>query len=95
MVRTCLDSEELAERAAQIFVEQCKKLIEQSGRFKVALSGGNTPERTYALLSESAFRKKLTGPVYLFSGETNDVCLTIARIAIMEWHRELFFQNYS
>jgi 6-phosphogluconolactonase len=45
------DAESLAQAAAAHFVEHAQRAIRLRGRFSVALAGGSTPRRTYALLA--------------------------------------------
>lgn len=45
------DARELSEAAAQIFVEEARRRISESGRFAVALAGGSTPRMTYEILA--------------------------------------------
>ncbi len=51
-VRVFEDPRDLAEAAAESFVEQARKAIEDSGRFAVALAGGSTPKRAYEVLAK-------------------------------------------
>ena len=51
--------EALAYGAAKLFVEQFQLAVHRSGRFSVLLSGGNTPRRTYELLSISPFKDQV------------------------------------
>jgi len=51
-VRTFRDLQALSEAAAQEIVAIARASIAARGRFTVALSGGNTPKRTYELLAE-------------------------------------------
>jgi 6-phosphogluconolactonase len=51
--------EQLAEQAAEIFVESAQRAIAAKGTFAVALSGGNTPAALYSLLAEGPFRSSL------------------------------------
>jgi 6-phosphogluconolactonase len=45
------DARELSEAAAQVFVEEARRGIDESGRFAVALAGGSTPKMTYEILA--------------------------------------------
>lgn len=49
-IEISLDSEILAQRAADIFVKEVQKALEIKEQFFVALSGGNTPKHFYELL---------------------------------------------
>lgn len=53
-LRTCATPEEVAISAADIFEEQSATAIARKGQFRVALSGGSTPKRTYQLLAHRA-----------------------------------------
>ena len=46
----CPDSNDLAIRAADYIVRCAQDAVRKRGRFAIALSGGSTPEQTYALL---------------------------------------------
>lgn len=46
--------QELAVRAAQLFVDEAERAVRDRGRFTVALSGGSTPKRLYELLADPA-----------------------------------------
>ena len=50
-LRVYSDARELSEAAAQIFVEEARRRISESGRFAVALAGGSTPKATYEILA--------------------------------------------
>lgn len=50
------DPESLSRAAAEMFVEKARQAVQAGGRFSVALSGGNTPKRTYELLAQPPFR---------------------------------------
>ena len=70
MIRLFDDGESLSRAAADLFVEQARKAIDRRGRFSVALSGGNTPTRTYALLAASPRREQVPWPrVHVFWGD--------------------------
>jgi 6-phosphogluconolactonase len=49
-LRVYSDSRELSEAAAQMFVEEARRRIDESGRFAVALAGGSTPKMAYEIL---------------------------------------------
>ncbi len=49
----CNDPDALAVRAADLVIQTARDAIAQRGRFTFALSGGSTPEKTYALLAEA------------------------------------------
>lgn len=50
--RICKDAEEVASAAADLFIDISAAAIREHGKFRVALSGGSTPKRTYQLLAE-------------------------------------------
>ncbi len=50
-LRVFNDARELSEAAAQLFVEEARSRIDESGRFAVALAGGSTPKMTYEILA--------------------------------------------
>ncbi len=51
-VRVFEDPRDLEEAAAESFVEQARKAIEDTERFAVALAGGSTPKRAYEVLAK-------------------------------------------
>ncbi len=66
----CEDKEQLAQRAADLFLQIAHRSIEERGRFVAALSGGSTPERTYTLLAQPERAAQLDwNKVYLFFGD--------------------------
>jgi 6-phosphogluconolactonase len=52
-IRTFSGLEELSRAAASEIVRIARESISQRGRFSIALSGGNTPKRTYQLLVDA------------------------------------------
>jgi 6-phosphogluconolactonase len=50
-LRVYNDAPKLSEAAAQIFVEEVRRRIDESGRFAVALAGGSTPKMAYEILA--------------------------------------------
>ena len=46
------DPAALARRAAQYFLEMTREAVEARGRARIAISGGNTPKATFALLAD-------------------------------------------
>lgn len=50
-IRPCADPEEIARRAAALFLDVTRSAVKQRGRCSVALAGGSTPRRTYELLA--------------------------------------------
>jgi len=70
MIRLFDDAESLSRAAADLFVEQASRAVQARGRFTVALSGGRTPRRTYALLAADPRREKTSWPdVHVFWGD--------------------------
>jgi 6-phosphogluconolactonase len=47
------DAESLARRAVELFVSSARDAIRSSGRFHVAISGGQTPKRFFEMLADS------------------------------------------
>jgi len=58
-VVVCEDAEDLARRAASLFIDIVCGAISCRGSAKVALSGGSTPEKMYRLLTEPENASKL------------------------------------
>lgn len=66
----CRDAEELNRKAAERFVGLAQQAEQERGRFTVALSGGSTPRRLYALLATPEYRERIPWPrVHLFWGD--------------------------
>jgi 6-phosphogluconolactonase len=64
------DLEALSRAAAELFARQAQEAAAQRGRFSVALSGGNTPKRTYELLAQPPLRDQVPWPqVHVFWGD--------------------------
>lgn len=61
--------EEMSRRAAETFAETAERKIRAKGSFNVALSGGKTPERLYALLGAEYAEKIEWGKVHIFWGD--------------------------
>lgn len=59
MIRVCTDPEALSFAAAELFAAEARQAVQARGRFVVALSGGNTPQRTYELLTQEPFREQI------------------------------------
>lgn len=61
------DLETLSHHAASIFINLSGECITSKGRFAVAISGGSTPRRLYALLALKKYRSKVDwSRVYFF-----------------------------
>lgn len=60
-MRTILAQDEASflKKAAQIFMESAASAVEARDVFTVALSGGNTPKKLYALLADSYYRNRI------------------------------------
>jgi 6-phosphogluconolactonase len=52
MIKVYADLEALSQAAAALVVKQADLAVAARGRFSLALSGGNTPRRTYELLAQ-------------------------------------------
>jgi 6-phosphogluconolactonase len=69
-IRVFKDAEAVAQQAAQLFVEEFKVAVTRSGRFKVVLSGGHTPIKTYELLTREPYLSQIEwSQVHLFWGD--------------------------
>jgi 6-phosphogluconolactonase len=66
----CLDADRLAAEAAARIVRSAEEAVRARGRFTLALSGGSTPEKTYALLADPQHAKRIDwSKAYLFFGD--------------------------
>ncbi|MEP6923229.1 MAG: 6-phosphogluconolactonase [Pyrinomonadaceae bacterium] len=67
------DADNLSRRAAEIFVDLASRAINEHGIFSVALSGGSTPKKLYALLAAEPFRSNIewTNAHFFFGDERN------------------------
>src|SRR5262245_31968521 len=66
----CPDAAALAAAAADRIVAASSEAIRRAGRFNLVLSGGSTPERTYALLAQSPRREAINWSLtWLFFGD--------------------------
>lgn len=68
-IRIFKDLEALSHEAANIFIEQAAKAIEERGRFLVALNGGSTPNRLFQLLATDHRGKVDWSKVHVFWGD--------------------------
>ena len=59
MLKTFDHEDTLASGAAALFVELAQTAVAARGRFAVALSGGETPRRTYQLLAQEPYRSQV------------------------------------
>ncbi len=93
MISVFRDLEALSRRAAEFFVEQAEDSIKSRGRFVLALAGGRTPERTYALLAQPPFRNHVDWlKVHVFWGDEHCVPLNDSRSNVHR-ARELFLNH--
>jgi 6-phosphogluconolactonase len=70
----CRDVADLATKSASEFVNLAKSSVEASGRFVVALSGGETPKSLYASLASAEFRSEISWPrLHFFWGDERPV----------------------
>src|SRR5690348_8881964 len=75
-LRIFADGAELARAAAEEFARRAADAIRTHGRFSVALSGGSTPRRLFALLADrdEPFRDRIDWrAVHLFWGDERHV----------------------
>lgn len=64
------DSDTLAVAAAEIFVTQARAAIRVRGQFLVALSGGGTPQKMFALLASPSYQTRVDWPaIHVFWGD--------------------------
>jgi 6-phosphogluconolactonase len=59
VLTVCRDSDELADRAADLFLSSAVEAVAARGRFTVALAGGSTPEKTYTRIAQPERRRRL------------------------------------
>jgi 6-phosphogluconolactonase len=59
-IEVATDGEELAHRAADLFVSAAREAIEARDRFYAALSGGHTPKRSFEVLAASPAARALS-----------------------------------
>jgi 6-phosphogluconolactonase len=70
----CRDADDLAARAANLFIQEAVAAITARGRFTVALSGGSTPEKMYTLLAAPDRQSQVDWDrVYVFFGDERAV----------------------
>jgi 6-phosphogluconolactonase len=65
--------EELAEAAARDFAARAEEMINERGRFAVALAGGSTPKATYKVLARDYADKLDWSRVHIFFGDERTV----------------------
>lgn len=70
MIRVFKTKEELSKAASEIFIETAKSAIAESGAFKVALTGGSSPESIYKLLAGEDYVSEIDwSKVFIFWGD--------------------------
>jgi 6-phosphogluconolactonase len=70
------NSEAVAQAGAELFREKALKAIQAKGAFRVALSGGSTPKRMFAILAEPPFLADIDwAKVHLFWSDERSVPL--------------------
>jgi 6-phosphogluconolactonase len=80
MIEVYPDPESLSRAAAALLVDQANRAVAARGRFSVALSGGNTPRRTYELLAGPPWVDQAPWErVHVFWGDERCVPLTDPR----------------
>lgn len=71
---TLTDSAAVAQEAARRFEILADEAIAQSGRFTIALAGGNTPRLLYTLLAQAPYSSKIDWQnVFIFFGDERTV----------------------
>ncbi|MBK9983653.1 MAG: 6-phosphogluconolactonase [Saprospiraceae bacterium] len=72
--------DELNHAAAEFIIVSASASLAAHGKFVIALSGGQTPQKIYSLLAEPAFRKKLDWTkIFIFWGDERCVPLNDVR----------------
>jgi len=70
LIQTYADLESLSWAAAKLFARLAADAVKIRGRFGVALSGGQTPGRTYELLARPPFREQVDWErIHIFWGD--------------------------
>jgi 6-phosphogluconolactonase len=68
------ETEEVARRAADLFIETARASVADHGRFSVALAGGSTPRRCYELLATDEYRNRIDwSQAHIFFGDERTV----------------------
>ena len=68
-IRIFKNMEELSRNAAEIFIEQASRSIDERGRFLVALNGGSTPGRLFHMLGTDYRDKVDWSQTHIFWGD--------------------------
>ncbi|MGD8404364.1 MAG: 6-phosphogluconolactonase [Anaerolineales bacterium] len=90
MIHVFNDYKSLSQSAAEMFVDLANQSINSNGRFCVALSGGNTPHRTYEILAASPLREKIRWEaVHVFWSDERCVALDDPRSNFLMARRTL------
>lgn len=90
MIKVYADLEALSQAAAALVVKQAELAVAARGRFSLALSGGNTPRRTYELLAQPPLAAQAPWDrMHVFWGDERCVPLddprSNARLARQAW----------
>ena len=74
-VRILTNTDAIARRAAQDFLQSATQSVSEKGSFSVALSGGSTPKALYSLLAtDAALRSQLPwDKMYMYFGDERSV----------------------
>ena len=74
-VRILTNTDAIARRAAQDFLQSATQTVSEKGSFTVALSGGSTPKALYSLLAtDAALRSQLPwDKMYMYFGDERSV----------------------
>jgi 6-phosphogluconolactonase len=74
------NADELAQKAADWISGYIAEVLKKQGRFTIALSGGNTPKKLYALLASEKYRKKIDwDKLHFFWGDERHLPFTDER----------------
>src|SRR5258707_839328 len=69
-IKTYSTDTELFDATANFIIELAAASIASKGRFSIALSGGHTPEKLYALLAQPAYAELINwNKVFVFWGD--------------------------
>src|SRR5262245_24459564 len=61
-IEICKDADDMARHAAGLFVAAAGRALGAGGRFSVALAGGDTPRKTYGMLTSEHFSYQIVWP---------------------------------
>jgi 6-phosphogluconolactonase len=80
MIKVYADYEELSRAAADLIAAEALRAVNDHGRFSIALAGGNTPRRTYEILSAPPLRTRIPWEnAHIFWGDERCVPLNDPR----------------